>query len=88
MPPLLSVCYKVWGSPSVLHPEAPSDHHQVLLANRGGSPELLPVLKTAESPLIGGTENLQANHSMDAEVAKAKLLGFGSYSPGQCRPQP
>lgn len=47
---------QVRGRPPVPHPEAPSDHQQVLPADGDGGPGLLPALEAAKPVSRGGGE--------------------------------
>ena len=75
MPPLLSVCFKLWGSPSVPHPEAPVTINKFFQPTEMAAQDFFQRWKQLSLWVVGGgaTAALRGGRGRSCQVPDCKL---------------
>ncbi|KAM6153155.1 AP-2 complex subunit alpha-1 isoform 2-T2 [Erethizon dorsatum] len=88
MPPLLSVRFRYGGAPQSLTLKLPVTINKFFQPTEMAAQDFFQRWKQLSLPLQEAQKIFKANHPMDAEVTKAKLLGFGSALLDNVDPNP
>ncbi|EHB05668.1 AP-2 complex subunit alpha-1 [Heterocephalus glaber] len=87
-PPLLSVRFRYGGAPQSLTLKLPVTINKFFQPTEMAAQDFFQRWKQLSLPLQEAQKIFKANHPMDAEVTKAKLLGFGSALLDNVDPNP
>nr|XP_004672280.1 AP-2 complex subunit alpha-1 isoform X2 [Jaculus jaculus] len=87
-PPLLSVRFRYGGTPQSLTLKLPVTLNKFFQPTEMAAQDFFQRWKQLSLPLQEAQKIFKANHPMDAEVTKAKLLGFGSALLDNVDPNP
>ncbi|XP_040833918.1 AP-2 complex subunit alpha-1 isoform X3 [Ochotona curzoniae] len=87
-PPLLSVRFRYGGAPQSLTLKLPVTINKFFQPTEMAAQDFFQRWKQLSQPLQEAQKIFKANHPMDAEVTKAKLLGFGSALLDNVDPNP
>uniref|UniRef100_A0A8C9P3W0 AP-2 complex subunit alpha n=1 Tax=Spermophilus dauricus TaxID=99837 RepID=A0A8C9P3W0_SPEDA len=87
-PPLLSVRFRYGGTPQSLTLKLPVTINKFFQPTEMAAQDFFQRWKQLSLPLQEAQKIFKANHPMDAEVTKAKLLGFGSALLDNVDPNP
>ncbi|KAM9225960.1 AP-2 complex subunit alpha-1 [Dugong dugon] len=87
-PPLLSVRFRYGGSPQSLTLKLPVTINKFFQPTEMAAQDFFQRWKQLSLPQQEAQKIFKANHPMDAEVTKAKLLGFGSALLDNVDPNP
>ncbi|XP_066230130.1 AP-2 complex subunit alpha-1 isoform X1 [Saccopteryx leptura] len=88
MPPLLSVRFRYGGAPQSLTLKLPVTINKFFQPTEMAAQDFFQRWKQLSLPQQEAQKIFKANHPMDAEVTKAKLLGFGSALLDNVDPNP
>ncbi|XP_048185438.1 AP-2 complex subunit alpha-1 [Perognathus longimembris pacificus] len=88
MPPLLSVRFRYGGATQSLTLKLPVTINKFFQPTEMAAQDFFQRWKQLSLPLQEAQKIFKANHPMDAEVTKAKLLGFGSALLDNVDPNP
>ncbi|XP_066127609.1 AP-2 complex subunit alpha-1 isoform X1 [Saccopteryx bilineata] len=88
MPPLLSVRFRYGGAPQSLTLKLPVTINKFFQPTEMAAQDFFQRWKQLSIPQQEAQKIFKANHPMDAEVTKAKLLGFGSALLDNVDPNP
>ncbi|XP_004646482.1 AP-2 complex subunit alpha-1 isoform X2 [Octodon degus] len=87
-PPLLSLRFRYGGAPQSLTLKLPVTINKFFQPTEMAAQDFFQRWKQLSLPLQEAQKIFKANHPMDAEVTKAKLLGFGSALLDNVDPNP
>nr|XP_037847883.1 AP-2 complex subunit alpha-1 isoform X1 [Chlorocebus sabaeus] len=87
-PPLLSVRFRYGGAPQALTLKLPVTINKFFQPTEMAAQDFFQRWKQLSLPQQEAQKIFKANHPMDAEVTKAKLLGFGSALLDNVDPNP
>uniref|UniRef100_A0A1D5Q8J6 AP-2 complex subunit alpha n=1 Tax=Macaca mulatta TaxID=9544 RepID=A0A1D5Q8J6_MACMU len=87
-PPLLSVRFRYGGTPQALTLKLPVTINKFFQPTEMAAQDFFQRWKQLSLPQQEAQKIFKANHPMDAEVTKAKLLGFGSALLDNVDPNP
>nr|XP_054959322.1 AP-2 complex subunit alpha-1 isoform X2 [Pan paniscus] len=87
-PPLLSVRFRYCGAPQALTLKLPVTINKFFQPTEMAAQDFFQRWKQLSLPQQEAQKIFKANHPMDAEVTKAKLLGFGSALLDNVDPNP